>query len=136
MLRSFLEGGSREKERAASVFATFGSLEDVHTLTAAPSYDVRHAVRQYAGGNKELLYFKVSGTHTPYNDFDMIVAAAQKKRRDLERELNAVPLRMRAWRGREILKCRDNSFDTSFRQVLEPGLKLWLAEQVQSSDSE
>lgn len=132
LLRPFLRGGEREKERAASIFAMLGSPEDVRTLTADPVYDVRHAVRQYVGGNRELLHFKVSGTQSAYNDFDAIVSTAQTKRRNLERELDAVPPGMQAWRVREILKSRGNSFDTSFRQVLEPGLKLWLAEKVRS----
>ncbi len=134
LLRPFLRGGAREKERAASIFAMLGSPEDLRALTADPVYDVRHAVRQYVGGNRELLHFKVSGTQSAYNDFDAIVSTAQTKRRNLERELDAVPPGMQVWRVREILKSRGNSFDTSFRQVLDPGLKLWLAEKVQSLD--
>lgn len=127
-VRPFLQGGAREKERAASVFAIFGSMEDIRALTADPVYDVRHAVEQYIGANQELLQFKVSGAHETYNDFNSIVSTAQKKRRDLERELGTIPANLRVWRIQQILTWRGNSFDTSFRQVLQPGLKLWLAE--------
>ena len=126
-VRPFLRGGARERERAASVFAIFGSEDDIRRLSADPSYDVRHAVGQYIGANQGLLQFKVSGAPATYNDFDSIVSIAQKKRRNLQRELNAIPPSFRAWRIRQILTWRGNSFDTSFRQVLQPGLKLWLA---------
>lgn len=126
-IRPHLRGGARERERAASVFAIFGSGDDIRRLATDASYDVRHAVEQYIGANQVLLQLKVTGAKEPYDDFDSIVSTAQKKGRDLKRELDAIPASLRAWRIRQILTWRGNSFDTSFRQVLQPGLKLWLA---------
>jgi hypothetical protein len=126
-IRPYLRGGARERERAASIFAIFGSADDIRRLAADPSNDVRHAVGQYIGANRGLFQIKASEAPETYNDFDSIVSTAQKKRRDLERELNAIPASLRAWRILQILAWRGNSFDTCFRQVLQPGLKLWLA---------
>jgi hypothetical protein len=131
-----MRGGARQRERAASVFAILGNAEDIRKLASDPSSDVRHAVGQYIGANRDLLQFTVRGTPRTYDDFDSIVSTAQKKRRDLERELNSVPARLRAWRIRQILTWRGNSFDTSFRQVLQPGRKLWLAAQSQWTSPE
>ena len=129
-LRSFLHGGSRERERASSVFAMFGDVEEIRKLAADPLYEVRHVLEQYIGANRSLFEFNASAAPRLYDDFDSIVSAAQKKRRDLERELRATPDPLRAWRIQQILTWRGQSFDTSFRQVLSPGLKLWLADQL------
>jgi hypothetical protein len=56
---------------------------------------------------------------------------AQDKRKGLEDELARVPEELRAWRIQQILEWRGNAFDTSFRQVLNSGLKLWLAKGAQ-----
>lgn len=128
-IRPLLRGGARERERAAAVLAIFGTPEEIHRLTSDPAHDVRHAVGQYIGANRDLLAFQASETPEAYNDFHSVVLAAQKKRRDLERELNSTSPRLRAWRIRQILRWRGHSFDTSFRQVLQPGLQLWLAAQ-------
>ena len=123
-VRPFLRGGARERQRAASVFAIFGSAADIRRLASDPSYDVRNAVGQYVGANRDLLRFRFPDAPRTYDDFESIVSAAQRKRRDLERELSSTTAKLRAWRVRQILRWRGNSFDTSFRQLLQPGLKL------------
>lgn len=130
-IRPFLLGGARERERAASIFAIFGNEEDIEKLTSDSSYDVRQAVEQYIGANRKLPQFHLKQKVRTFDDFDAIVSSAQRKRLNLQKELDSVPVSLRGWRIRQILTWRGNSFDTSFRQVLQPGLKLWLAGQIQ-----
>lgn len=125
-LHSFLKGGALEKQRCAAVFAEFGTEADIHTLARDPAYDVRQSVAHYISANRRLGEFHAIVPTNEYDDFATIVSAAYKKRLEIEREISAVPEGLRNWRTNEILVSRQNAFDTSFRQVLDPGMKLWL----------
>jgi hypothetical protein len=127
-LRPYLGGGALEKERAVAVLAMFGSEDDIHQLATDPLYQDRRAIAQYVAANPRLMLFRIPDTSQPYDEYQQIVKTAQEKRKSLEGELGRVPDELRGWRIRQILEWRGNAFDTSFRQVLNPGLKLWLTD--------
>lgn len=91
----------------------------------------RRAVAQYVSANPRLMRFRIPKDSQPYDDCRQIMKTAQDKRKGLEDELARVPEELRAWRIQQILEWRGNAFDTSFRQVLNSGLKLWLAKGAQ-----
>ena len=138
-LHPFLKGGALEKQRCAAVFAEFGTEADIHMLARDPAYDVRQSVAHYISANRRLGEFHPIASTNEYDDFATIVSVAYKKRFEIEREITAVPDGLRNWRTNEILGSRQNAFDTSFRQVLDPGMKLWLEvlaeEQTAKSDT-